>query len=435
MADKKYLDTAGLTKLWQLIKAKIPSKYASSQSEGGAADKAVSIPFGQVDSTSTATAFTATIDGITELRDGVCVYLRNGVITSASGFTININNLGAKPCYSTLAAASRSTTIFNINYTMLFVYNSSRVSGGCWDVFYGYDSNTNTIGYQLRTNSTTLPMSEKVYRYRLLFTSADGTKWVPANTSTSTNATASRTVNQTKINPFGKIVYYGYTTAIDAGSSPGASYMWTQYVVTLGYSFNNTGVALTLTPKTPVYLKCAPQSDGCAIIDANNPYVQTLPSTADGKIYIFLGIAVDATTMELIPEHPVYCYRNGRIQIWTGLEAYMNTPEMDGQGNAGSGTAYALGNHQHPTDTSRSPVIRYKTLTLATSDWSAVTGGYSCSKTVTGMTSTAIVWLDYSDTESDFSASQSANTLTFTIPAVPSTAVTVNLSFVEGVNI
>ena len=321
MADKKYLDLGGVTKLWQLIKSKIPSTYASSQSAGGAADKAVSIPFGQVDGTSTATVFTATVDGITELRDGVCVYLKNGVITSASGFTLNINGLGAKPCYSTLAAASRATTLFNVNYTMLFVYNSSRVEGGCWDIFYGYDTNTDTIGYQLRTYSTTLPMTQKVYRYRLLFTSADGTHWVPANTSTSTNATAVRTVNQTKINPFGKIVYYGYTTAVDAEASPSTSYMWTQNVVTLGYSFNSTGVALVLDAFKPIYLKCAPQSDGSAIIDADNPYVQTLPSTADGKIYIFLGIAVTATTVELIPEHPIYCYRNGRLQIWTGVQA------------------------------------------------------------------------------------------------------------------
>jgi hypothetical protein len=321
MADKKYLDLSGLSKLWQLIKSKIPSTYASSQSAGGAADKAVSIPFGHVDSTSTATAFTATIDGITELRDGVCVYLRNGVVTSAANCTLNINGLGAKPLYSTLAAATRSTTIFNINYTMLFVYNSSRVTGGCWDVFYGYDSNTNTIGYQLRTNSTTMPMSEITYRYRLLFTSANGTKWVPANTSSSTNATGTRAVNQTKIDPHGKIVYYGTTASVASGSNPSTAYLWTQYIVTLGYSFNRTGAALTLTPNTPVYVKCAPQTDGSAIIDADTPYVQALPAADDGKIYIFLGIATAATTIELVPEHPVYCYRNNGIQRWTGVQS------------------------------------------------------------------------------------------------------------------
>lgn len=108
----------------------------------GNAYRTASIPMGHLDATSTATVMTATVDGITELRDGVCVWLTNGKVTSASGFTLNVNGLGAKPCYSSLAAASRSTTIFNVNYTMLFVYNSTRVEGGCWDIVYGVDTNT-----------------------------------------------------------------------------------------------------------------------------------------------------------------------------------------------------------------------------------------------------------------------------------------------------
>jgi hypothetical protein len=71
----------------------------------------------------------------------------------------------------------------------------------------------------------------------------------------------------------------------------------------------------------PVYVKCAPQADGSAIMDSTTPYVQQLPSSADGKIYIFLGIATAATTVEIVPEHPVYCYRNGMIQQWTGLQS------------------------------------------------------------------------------------------------------------------
>lgn len=37
--------------------------------------------------------------------------------------------------------------------------------------------------------------------------------------------------------------------------------------------------------------------------------------------------------------------------------AYTSTPNMDGTGSAGSGTAYARGNHTHPTDTSRQAKI------------------------------------------------------------------------------
>lgn len=303
----KYLDKSGLTYLWGKITALVPNL----------SKKTGAIPFGKVDGTSTSTKFTASVDGISEYADGVCCYLMNGVVTSASGFTININDLGAKPVYSNLAAASQSTTIFNVNYTMLFVYNSTRVTGGCWDVYYGYDSNTNTIGYQLRTNSTILKTYDKSRYYRIFFTSADGTHWIPANTGTDNSATSLKTVNQRPIDPFGRMVYCSATTSYAAEADIAATTIWDQYVFALGYSFNTTGSALNLTTKRPVYLKCSPQSDGSAIIDSTEPYVQTLPSTADGKIYIFLGVAYSATNIELVPNHPVYYYKSGAIRLWT----------------------------------------------------------------------------------------------------------------------
>lgn len=274
------------------------------------------IPQGVVDDTSTATAFTATVAGITALRDGVCVFLKNGVVTSASGFTININGLGAKPVYNNMAAASADTTIFNVNYTMLFVYDSTRVAGGCWVCYRGYNSDNNTIGYQLRTNSTALTTTDRTRYYRLLFTSADNTKWVPANTQYDNSATSSKTVNQKKINPFGRIAYMTGTTNVPAGSAVGATVVWDQYTLNLGYSFAK-GSALTMTFPKPVYLKCAPQSDGSAIMDSATPIVQTLPTTEDGKIYIMLGVAYSATNIELQLDHPVYCYKNGAIREWT----------------------------------------------------------------------------------------------------------------------
>jgi len=161
-----------------------------------------------------------------------------------------------------------------------------------------------------------------------LFTSADGTHYVPANTSSSTNATSSRTVNQTPIDPFGHIVYYGYTTAIEANARPGASYLWIIYTLSLGYSFNKTGAALTLDDWAPVYLKCAPQANGSAIIDEDTPYVQALPTTADGKIYIFLGVAYNATSIELLNNHPVYYHDGTGIRIWTGKNIPSKTSEL-----------------------------------------------------------------------------------------------------------
>ena len=282
--------------------------------------RTAAIPYGECDNTSTSTAFTATVPGITALRDGVCVWLKNGVVTSTTGFTININGLGAKPSYSNMAAATQDSTIFDVNYTMLFVYDSTRVAGGCWVCYRGYNSDTNTIGYQLRTNSTALTVTDRTRYYRLLFTSADNTQWVPANTQYDNSATSNKTVNQRKINPFGRIVYMTGTTNVPAGSAVGATTTWDQYTLALGYSFAK-GSALTMTFPKPVYIKCAPQTDGSAIIDSTTPYVQSLPATEDGKIYIFLGMAYSATNIELVIDHPVYYYKDGSIRLWTNAQA------------------------------------------------------------------------------------------------------------------
>ena len=307
----KFLDSTGLSHFWSNLKALLQGKLDTT----GTAKKSAGILYGTVDSTSTATVFTATVPGLTALYDGAAVMLKNGVITSASGFTININGLGAKPVYTNLAAATAETTKFNINYTLLFTYDESRVDGGCWICYNGYDSNTNTIGYQLRGNSSSLPASDKGVKYRLWFTSADGTKFVPANTSTSTSASASKTPNTRPIDPFGRVVYCGASSTYSAGTALSTTNIWDQYVFALGYSFNTTNAALTLTFPAPVYLKLTPQADGSAVL---GEVVQALPTSADGYVYMWLGLAYSATNIELFPHHPIYYYKDGGIRRWNG---------------------------------------------------------------------------------------------------------------------
>lgn len=270
--------------------------------------RTTSIPYGECDSTSNSEAYTATVPGITELRDGVCMWLKNGVVTSVSGFTININGLGAKPVYSNMAASARETTLWNVAYTMLFVYDSDRVSGGCWVLYRGYNSDNNTIGYQLRTNSSTLPAKQTGYRFRLWLTSADGQGYVPINTATGTSTTSTKALNtDTPIDPFGAIVYNSTNGTVNADGSLPMGTQWTQYTLDMRYQ----KYPLKLTHPDPVYLKCTPQSTGGALI---NDIVQALPTTEDGKIYIYLGIAYSSTSMELKQNHPVYWYKGGAVR-------------------------------------------------------------------------------------------------------------------------
>lgn len=105
----------------------------SSNSTEKVTGKTFALPFGKVDTSSTSSKYTANVPNINELKDGVCVILSNGTTASTSGFTLNVNGLGAKPVY--LPTGVIASNQFGISYTCLFVYNSSRVSGGCWDMY------------------------------------------------------------------------------------------------------------------------------------------------------------------------------------------------------------------------------------------------------------------------------------------------------------
>lgn len=215
-----------------------------------------------------------------------------------------------------MAAATRETTVFNVNYTILFVYDSDRVSGGCWVYYRGYYSDSNSIGYQIRTNSSSLPAKQTGYRYRLWLTSADGQNYVPINTATGTSTTSTKALNTTTpIDPFGAIVYNSTNGTVEAGANLPNATQWTQYTLDLRYAKYPLA---TLTYPDPVYLQCTPQSTGGALI---NDIVQALPTTEDGKIYIYLGSAYSTVSMELKQNHPVYYFKDGAIRQWTNAAA------------------------------------------------------------------------------------------------------------------
>lgn len=69
------------------------------------------------------------------------------------------------------------------------------------------------------------------------------------------------------------------------------------------------------------------------------------------------------------------------------------------------------------------------TIAIAVSDWD----NGSCTKTVTGMTADSLVFVKYSDTETDFTEAQGTNSLTFTADPVPSEAVTVDVAWLKEV--
>ncbi|MBQ1788971.1 MAG: hypothetical protein II008_02235 [Oscillospiraceae bacterium] len=277
---------------------------------------ATRIPFGKVTSDSN-TAFTATVQGIDKLEDGTCAYIQNNnKKTSTNGWTLNVNGLGAKPVFLTLENAQRVRSQFEANDTYLFVYNSSRYSGGCWDMYQGMDT-LSTTAYNIRRNAGSVPSDVTIYGYKICFTRHDG-KMSPINTvSLNPHTNMSKALTTDSFDPFGSIYYYNSgNTGGEATAT--VSYLFTKYSsVDMRYSFNISSSSSPLTNPGPVYLVCDPQADGQVKL-ASSPIAQSLPSTADGKVYIYLGRASSSYQMALEEVHPVYQYVNGKVQLWTG---------------------------------------------------------------------------------------------------------------------
>lgn len=401
----------------------------SWQTVSGGSD-AASIPMGTVDSTSTATAFTATIDGITALRDGVCMWLTNGVITSAEGFTININNLGAKPVYGSLAAATASTTAFGKNYTMLFIFNSSRVTGGCWDLVYGYDTNTTytpvKLGFGYTTCSTAAATAAKTASLSSYALNTGGIVAVKFTNSVPANATLN-------INSKGaKAIYYkgAAITAgvIKAGDTVTMMYATQYHVLSIDRdeapvtSVNGSTGDVTLaaadvgaTPET--FIVTVTLSNG--VYSADKTFAEISTAYAAGKRLMtsfpvpFNGEYINALIPLASVTYGSYAMAFVAVTVMSTATGVMQ---------------YQLSIDYSSVLVTEAPLqSRYMTatLTIATSDWN----NGSCTKSVTGMTADALVFIRFSDTATDFGYTQAANSMTFTAATAPSESVTVYVAW------
>lgn len=271
------------------------------------------IPFAEAEATSR-TVFTATVPTIRSLEDGVTVLLCNtSGFVSNTNWTLNVNGLGALHVFNSMSMA-QMTTQFAANATYLFTYDSSLDNGaGGWYMYTGYNSDTNTQAYLIRNYNATLVMKNTLYRYMICFTDHDGLLVPTANVSNSTSVT--KTLTTDSFDPFGDIYYYSTTTTVTPGSSPSTSYMWKmRNDCNMRYGWNVSTTDFEL--KKSVYVRCVPQSDGQVKLDGNDCLVQELPTTEDGKVYIYLGRAYSGYQMELYFTHPVYYYKDGAIRTW-----------------------------------------------------------------------------------------------------------------------
>jgi hypothetical protein len=205
------------------------------------------------------------------------------------------------------------TLVYDADQTGSAYINSASASTitGCWKIA-EYDS-TNT--HQLRMYYGYYKPTTNLYRYMLCF-QKDSTQVVPVNAVENSTATT-KTLTTEAFNPFGFILYYNSTTTINAGSVISAGTLYEQIHLDLRYSFNT---AKNLTANKDIYIVTNLQSDGMVKLDSS-PITQTLPNSDDGKLYIYLGQALSTYQIEIRPYHPVYWYKDGKVQLYTPMSA------------------------------------------------------------------------------------------------------------------
>ena len=124
------------------------------------------ILYGEVASTSTASAFTATISdlNIAAYYDGLTVMLKNAVVNAGSVFTLNINGLGAKEV-KTNSVSANGNSLFVNGSTMIFVYSSTAATNGAWYCYHGID-NVSGMYFVAGSGSTAAKTSSPYYASR-----------------------------------------------------------------------------------------------------------------------------------------------------------------------------------------------------------------------------------------------------------------------------
>lgn len=123
-------------------------------------EKSINIGHGTLGGTTS--AYTVSITGVT-LTHGTIIALYNPIGNNSANATLNVNSLGAKPIYYQAGAIPLAR--FPSKTIGLFMYNTSIVSTGCWQMIYSFNSDTYNRLYQ----TTQVIPGENVSQYGLVW--------------------------------------------------------------------------------------------------------------------------------------------------------------------------------------------------------------------------------------------------------------------------
>ena len=256
------------------------------------------------------------------------------------------------------ASNSRLTTHYAAGSYVELTYDSTQITNdvfaaggatarshitGSWNVVSYYDSNTTRV-WNLYKCYGNYVANNIIKRYQILFQGLkpNEKKLIALYETDNNTATGKTLLTSTEFDPLGEIFYYNNTNAYAAGNTIDAGRLdWTA-LADLRFTFNITNdasIAATTAFRgvapNPLYLRVTINSaTGGAKVDTNQPLTSTLPTTADGKYYIYLGNIYDWYRVYLNRDHPVYFHNGTKLTEYKGNTTTTNQLVLTGSTNA-----------------------------------------------------------------------------------------------------
>ena len=169
----------------------------------------------------------------------------------------------------------------------------------------GQNATNNTNTHYTQYNNSVKAGTFGVKRYTLLMRDTQDT-WVSFVNQANIVATT-KTVS-TNGHILGKLIYSAGGAEYASGAN--TSTVYDAYRFDFRYSSN---CGTTLTTNKPVYLVGTVKADGLFYFDTTTWWTQTEPTSADNKVYIYVGMAYSNYQVWLNTENPAYQFYNGEF--------------------------------------------------------------------------------------------------------------------------
>lgn len=265
----------------------------------------------------TQTAATGAWKGVTqdtELYDGkrILYYLPYAGSGNASLELTYPNGTtsGAKNCY--YMGTTRLTTHYGAGNVIPLTY----VSAKGWMCDPNYDANT--YDRILLSNTRVTAGTNGIFPYSLIMQRPDDT-WEALTTTGGTGTTKTKNTHGFVL---GKIWCFNANATITSGNlTTATNYIYDCMPLSLQYI---TNCGTTLIARKPVYLVGTIGTDGLFYL-SDTWWTQTLPTTEDGKIYIYLGDAYSTSQIYFVEHNFVYWYKDGAFREY----AYIPSSSTD----------------------------------------------------------------------------------------------------------